>query len=102
MRRVAHDLRQLAPMIAIACCFAGSATAILVVHHVPTTDLEGLPSVAAARGDRAPSASVADRADLVARGARTQNAAGCPAAPAESGLDQGLEDLRDLEGREGL
>ena len=33
-RRVAYDLRLVAPLIAIALCLAGSATAILAVERV--------------------------------------------------------------------
>ncbi|GEM_PF-4401012 len=36
-RRWANDARICAPLIAIALCVAGSATAILAVEHVPAT-----------------------------------------------------------------
>ena len=34
-RRLANDLRTLAPLLALAFCFAGSATAIYASQHVP-------------------------------------------------------------------
>jgi hypothetical protein len=37
-RRVAYDLRLVAPLIAIALCLAGSATAILAVERVPPVE----------------------------------------------------------------
>lgn len=36
-RRWANDARICAPLIALALCIAGSATAILAVEHVPAT-----------------------------------------------------------------
>ncbi len=36
-RRWANDARIFAPLIALAFCVAGSATAILAVEHVPAT-----------------------------------------------------------------
>ena len=54
-RRWANDARIWAPLIALALCVAGSATAILAVEHIPATakperwDGTGLVSVECAR-----------------------------------------------------
>ncbi len=68
VRRIANDLRLAAPIISIALCFAGSATAIFATEHAP---LSLIQEVAVEDADSS----------------ENQNA--CP-SPAESGTERSV------------
>ena len=68
VRRVANDLRLAAPIISIALCFAGSATAIFATERAPLPLIQEV--------------SIED-----ARSSENQDA--CP-SPAESGTEQSV------------
>ena len=79
-RRLARDLRQLAPLIAIASCFAGSAMAILVAPLVPVA----FEAPAAETGGVSLPAVSAEPERCETGDASAPSAAGCPTADVAS------------------
>ena len=80
-RRIARDARQLAPLIALACCFAGSATAILVAHRVPDPFAAPTAQVLPAVSAPVATARVVAGEPMAEREAA---ASGCPTTAAEA------------------
>jgi hypothetical protein len=83
IRRIGHDLRLIAPMIALAACFAVSAGVIATAQHAPDLLIHGvaratqgldLPSV----GAPPPSSREAGEERVLEAGSRERRV-GCPA-----------------------